>query len=85
MSGIRLRHRTSLSSPSLSDEAIIRQRWIFDPAGSSDPRPPAAKSQGGGFPESERAVNETIAIPIYPEPVMAQQTEVAEAVAEFYA
>ena len=40
--------------------------------------------KAGDFPESERAANETIAIPIYPELTLAQQTEVAEAVASFY-
>jgi dTDP-4-amino-4,6-dideoxygalactose transaminase len=40
--------------------------------------------KAGDFPESERAANETIAIPIYPELTMAQQTEVVDAVASFY-
>gem|GEM_PF-1168828 len=38
----------------------------------------------GGFPESERAANETIAIPIYPELTQAQQEEVVEAIVSFY-
>jgi dTDP-4-amino-4,6-dideoxygalactose transaminase len=40
--------------------------------------------KAGHFSESERAANETIAIPIYPELTMAQQSEVVEAVAAFY-
>lgn len=39
----------------------------------------------GDFPESERAANETVAIPIYPELTAGQQTEVVESMREFYA
>jgi len=41
--------------------------------------------KAGDFPESERAANETIAIPIYSELTMAQQTAVVEAVVSCYA
>jgi dTDP-4-amino-4,6-dideoxygalactose transaminase len=34
--------------------------------------------------ECERSINETIAVPIYPELTMAQQTEVAEFIGSFY-
>ena len=40
--------------------------------------------QEGDFPESERAANETVAVPIYPELTLAQQAEVVDAVATFY-
>ncbi len=40
--------------------------------------------QEGDFPESERAANETVAIPIYPELTPAQQAEVVDAVTTFY-
>jgi len=40
--------------------------------------------KNGDFPESERAANVTIAIPIYPELTTAQQTDVVEAIAAFY-
>lgn len=39
----------------------------------------------GDFPESERAANETVAIPIYPELSPGQQAEVVEAIKAFYA
>jgi len=39
----------------------------------------------GDFPESERAANETIAIPIYTELTAGQQSEVVETMREFYA
>ncbi len=42
------------------------------------------RHQEGDFPESERAANETVAVPIYPELTLAQQAEVVDAVATFY-
>ncbi len=39
----------------------------------------------GDFPESERAANEVVSLPIYPELTEAQLEEVVAAVAEFYA
>ena len=38
----------------------------------------------GDFPESERAANETLAIPIYPELSQRQKTYVVETIADFY-
>jgi dTDP-4-amino-4,6-dideoxygalactose transaminase len=40
--------------------------------------------KAGDFPESERAANETVAIPIYPELTLQQQAEVVAAIADFY-
>jgi dTDP-4-amino-4,6-dideoxygalactose transaminase len=40
--------------------------------------------KAGDFPESERAANETIAIPIYLELTNARQAEVVEAIAACY-
>jgi dTDP-4-amino-4,6-dideoxygalactose transaminase len=40
--------------------------------------------KSGAFPESERAANETIALPIYPELDEVQLQYVIDAVAEFY-
>jgi dTDP-4-amino-4,6-dideoxygalactose transaminase len=39
----------------------------------------------GDFPESERAAKGTVAIPIYPELTAAQQQEVVDSIASFYA
>jgi dTDP-4-amino-4,6-dideoxygalactose transaminase len=38
----------------------------------------------GGFPESERAAAETVALPIYPELTPAQLDHVVASVLEFY-
>jgi dTDP-4-amino-4,6-dideoxygalactose transaminase len=38
----------------------------------------------GDFPESERAANETLALPIYPELIDSQQERIVSTIAEFY-
>lgn len=40
--------------------------------------------QAGQYPESERAAQQTLALPIYPELSMAQKEEVVQTIAEFY-